>query len=98
MCGIIGRVARSGDVVPALVEGLRRMEYRGYDSAGIAVIDGGELRVAKGMRPAESPAEAAERPRRGMSVPGHGRQRTSWRTCRPRTDLSALGGRSPSGT
>ena len=38
MCGIVGAVA-DRDVVPILVEGLRRLEYRGYDSAGIAVLD-----------------------------------------------------------
>jgi glucosamine--fructose-6-phosphate aminotransferase (isomerizing) len=38
MCGIIGVVAER-DAVPILMEGLRRMEYRGYDSAGVAVID-----------------------------------------------------------
>jgi glutamine---fructose-6-phosphate transaminase (isomerizing) len=38
MCGIVGGVAQR-DVTPILVEGLRRLEYRGYDSAGIAVID-----------------------------------------------------------
>lgn len=38
MCGIIGAVAQR-DVVPILLEGLRRLEYRGYDSAGIAVLD-----------------------------------------------------------
>ncbi len=38
MCGIIGAVAER-DVVPILLEGLRRLEYRGYDSAGIAIID-----------------------------------------------------------
>jgi len=38
MCGIIGAVAER-DVVPILVEGLRRLEYRGYDSAGVAIID-----------------------------------------------------------
>ena len=38
MCGIVGAVAEK-DVVPVLVEGLRRLEYRGYDSAGVAVID-----------------------------------------------------------
>lgn len=38
MCGIIGGVAQR-DVVPILLEGLRRLEYRGYDSAGIAIID-----------------------------------------------------------
>ena len=38
MCGIVGAV-RESDVVPVLLEGLRRLEYRGYDSAGIAVVD-----------------------------------------------------------
>ncbi len=39
MCGIVGAVA-DRNVTPILLEGLRRLEYRGYDSAGIAVIDG----------------------------------------------------------
>ncbi len=38
MCGIVGGVAQR-DVIPILVEGLRRLEYRGYDSAGLAVVD-----------------------------------------------------------
>ncbi len=38
MCGIIGAVAER-DVIPILLEGLRRLEYRGYDSAGVAIID-----------------------------------------------------------
>ncbi|MGB5257442.1 MAG: isomerizing glutamine--fructose-6-phosphate transaminase, partial [Woeseiaceae bacterium] len=38
MCGIVGAIAKR-DVVPVLVEGLRRLEYRGYDSAGVAVVD-----------------------------------------------------------
>jgi glucosamine--fructose-6-phosphate aminotransferase (isomerizing) len=40
MCGIVGAVAER-DVVPILVEGLKRLEYRGYDSAGVAVLDNG---------------------------------------------------------
>jgi len=39
MCGIVGAIAQR-DIVPVLVEGLRRLEYRGYDSAGIAVLNG----------------------------------------------------------
>lgn len=42
MCGIVGAVAQR-DVAEILVEGLRRLEYRGYDSAGVAVIKDGEL-------------------------------------------------------
>jgi glucosamine--fructose-6-phosphate aminotransferase (isomerizing) len=40
MCGIVGAVAER-NIVPILMEGLRRLEYRGYDSAGLAVLDGG---------------------------------------------------------
>ncbi len=40
MCGIVGAVAQR-DVAPILLEGLRRLEYRGYDSAGLAVLNGG---------------------------------------------------------
>ncbi len=39
MCGIVGAIAER-DVVPILMEGLRRLEYRGYDSAGLAVLNG----------------------------------------------------------
>ncbi len=42
MCGIIG-IAGSAPVAPRLVDGLRRMEYRGYDSAGLCTVDDGEL-------------------------------------------------------
>ena len=42
MCGIIGIVGK-GDVAQRLVDGLRRLEYRGYDSAGIATLDNGKI-------------------------------------------------------
>ena len=43
MCGIVGAIA-DRDIVPVLIEGLRRLEYRGYDSAGVAVLNGsGEM-------------------------------------------------------
>ena len=42
MCGIVGAVAER-NIVPVLIEGLRRLEYRGYDSAGLAVIHSGRL-------------------------------------------------------
>src|SRR3954465_113456 len=44
MCGIVGAVARR-NVVPILLEGLKRLEYQGYDSAGIAVINGSLRRL-----------------------------------------------------
>ncbi|KGS66823.1 glutamine-fructose-6-phosphate transaminase [Burkholderia pseudomallei MSHR7527] len=40
MCGIVGAVAQR-NIVPVLIEGLRRLEYRGYDSCGVAVLDAG---------------------------------------------------------
>ena len=60
MCGIVGAIA-DRDVVPVLIEGLKRLEYRGYDSAGIAVVDDdGERR----------PPRAPHRPRRGNGKRG----------------------------
>jgi len=46
MCGIVGAVSKR-NIVPILVEGLKRLEYRGYDSCGVAVHQGGELRRAR---------------------------------------------------
>ena len=52
MCGIVGAVARH-NVVPVLLEGLKRLEYRGYDSAGIAVVNGSLKRLRSTGRVAE---------------------------------------------
>jgi len=46
MCGIIGYIGDK-QVVPVILDGLRRLEYRGYDSAGIAVVDRGELKIRR---------------------------------------------------
>src|SRR6186713_3066175 len=52
MCGIVGAIAER-NVVPILIEGLKRLEYRGYDSAGIAVLNGTLKRVRSTGRVAE---------------------------------------------
>ena len=47
MCGIVGYLGKK-DAFPILIKGLRRLEYRGYDSAGVALInDNGDLNVCK---------------------------------------------------
>lgn len=60
MCGIVGAVSQR-NIVPVLIEGLKRLEYRGYDSCGVAVHQGGELKRARSTsRVAELDALAKE--------------------------------------
>jgi len=47
VCGIIGIVATQGNIVEELYKGLKLLEYRGYDSAGMAVVKDGELLIIK---------------------------------------------------
>jgi glucosamine--fructose-6-phosphate aminotransferase (isomerizing) len=76
MCGIIGYVG-SKEVVPILLEGLKKLEYRGYDSAGIAVIDEGKIqrRRVKG-KISELEKSLEETPLTGHFGVGH----TRWAT------------------
>ena len=46
MCGIIGYLGPK-NIVPVLIEGLKKLEYRGYDSAGIAVVEKGRIHVRR---------------------------------------------------
>jgi glucosamine--fructose-6-phosphate aminotransferase (isomerizing) len=57
MCGIVGAVARE-NVVPILIEGIRRLEYRGYDSSGLAVLNGSLRRLVSTARVADLAAQA----------------------------------------
>jgi glucosamine--fructose-6-phosphate aminotransferase (isomerizing) len=47
LCGIFGCLIKEGKAVDLIVEGLKRLEYRGYDSTGVAIIDGDELQIRK---------------------------------------------------
>ena len=77
MCGIVGAVAQR-DVAPVLLEGLRRLEYRGYDSAGVAIVDtqGDLQRVRRTGKVAELADAIAETPAPG----GTGIAHTRWAT------------------
>ncbi|MGD8374637.1 MAG: glutamine--fructose-6-phosphate transaminase (isomerizing) [Acidobacteriota bacterium] len=76
MCGIIGYIGRK-DVVPVLVDGLKRLEYRGYDSAGVAVVEGGELRVRRSAGKLRELEDSLRRePLTGLYGIGH----TRWAT------------------
>jgi glucosamine--fructose-6-phosphate aminotransferase (isomerizing) len=75
MCGIVGAVARE-NVVPILIEGIRRLEYRGYDSTGLAVINGSLQRLVSTARVADLAAQAAR-----ARLEGHtGISHTRWAT------------------
>src|SRR5690606_33623871 len=76
MCGIVGAIA-DRDVVPVLVEGLKRLEYRGYDSSGIAVADPDSVRrVRRTGRVAEMEQAALAEGFHGVLGIGH----TRWAT------------------
>jgi glutamine---fructose-6-phosphate transaminase (isomerizing) len=76
MCGIVGAIAER-NVTPILIEGLRRLEYRGYDSAGVAVLDGGMLQRARRLGKVQKLQDALEQtPLRG----GLGIAHTRWAT------------------
>ncbi|HEX2422209.1 MAG TPA: glutamine--fructose-6-phosphate transaminase (isomerizing) [Actinomycetota bacterium] len=61
MCGIVGYVGRD-EALPIVMEGLRRLEYRGYDSAGVAVVDGALTVRKRAGKLAELEALLADRP------------------------------------
>src|SRR6218665_2535922 len=76
MCGIVGAIA-DRDVVPVLIEGLKRLEYRGYDSAGIAVVDQQDVRrVRRTGRVAEMEGAAGAEGLKASLGIGH----TRWAT------------------
>lgn len=57
MCGIVAAIAQR-NIVPVLIEGLNRLEYRGYDSAGLALLNPGLTRLRSVGRVAELAAQA----------------------------------------
>jgi glucosamine--fructose-6-phosphate aminotransferase (isomerizing) len=74
MCGIVGYVG-TRQAAPLLLEGLRRLEYRGYDSAGVALLDGG-VHVVRRVGPVANLIEAVD-----PALPGHtGLGHTRWAT------------------
>ncbi|MDM4768803.1 glutamine--fructose-6-phosphate transaminase (isomerizing) [Solimonas sp. SE-A11] len=77
MCGIVGAVAQR-NVTPILIEGLRRLEYRGYDSAGVAVLGGqGQLQLTRAVgKVSQLDATLADKPNTGATGIAH----TRWAT------------------
>jgi glucosamine--fructose-6-phosphate aminotransferase (isomerizing) len=85
MCGIVGYVGPD-EALPIVLEGLRRLEYRGYDSAGVAVLDGGLAVVKRAGKLGELEAAlAAGRGPAGSVGMGH----TRWATHGAPTDRNA---------
>lgn len=94
MCGIVGYIGDE-NAVPVLLEGLSRLEYRGYDSAGVALLDkeGGKLAIRKSVgRVAELAKNLKENPARGNIGISHTRWAThgavTQENAHPHTDQS----------
>ncbi|MET0801398.1 MAG: glutamine--fructose-6-phosphate aminotransferase, partial [Actinomycetota bacterium] len=85
MCGIVG-YAGPDEALPIVLEGLRRLEYRGYDSAGVAVIDGGlgVVKRAGKLGELEAALDAGASPSGSVGM-GH----TRWATHGAPTDRNA---------
>ncbi len=85
MCGIVGYIGPK-EAVDFLIEGLRRLEYRGYDSSGVVTIDHGEFEITKTAGRIDDLATKLETaPARGHVGLGH----TRWATHGPATDENA---------
>jgi glucosamine--fructose-6-phosphate aminotransferase (isomerizing) len=85
MCGIVGYIG-FGDATEFLLEGLRRLEYRGYDSSGIATLDRDEISITKTAgRVADLAALIKQEDPQGSIGIGH----TRWATHGPATDVNA---------
>ena len=81
MCGIIGYIG-SKSVVPILVEGLKKLEYRGYDSAGIAVVNGDQIQVRRVKGKISALEKSLDKaPLNGSYGVGHTRWATHGRPC-----------------
>ncbi len=85
MCGIVGYVGKQ-KAAPFIIEGLKRLEYRGYDSAGIAVLQNGRFEVAKKIGRVANLENAAARHRLTGT---HGIGHTRWATHGGVTDANA---------
>jgi len=90
MCGIVGYVGNK-DVVPILIDGLKRLEYRGYDSAGIGVIENGRLELRRCVgKICNLENVLKEKPCKGSIALGHTRWATHGRpseeNAHPHTD------------
>ena len=84
MCGIVGYLGRQ-DAAPLVLEGLTRLEHRGYDSAGVAVLGRGGLKVAKQAGRVRDLTVALPKRFAGTVGIGH----TRWATHGPATDANA---------
>jgi glucosamine--fructose-6-phosphate aminotransferase (isomerizing) len=77
MCGIVGYIGRAERAQDVILDGLRRLEYRGYDSAGMAVLEDGKLRVVRAVGKLVNLEAALRAGRHTASLPSRTHTRTS---------------------
>lgn len=85
MCGIVAYIGKN-EAYPVVIKGLKRLEYRGYDSAGVALLDNGDLNVYKRMGKVQNLEDfAATQNRKGHAGIGH----TRWATHGEPSDVNS---------
>ncbi|MBO5325091.1 MAG: glutamine--fructose-6-phosphate transaminase (isomerizing) [Lachnospiraceae bacterium] len=86
MCGIVGYVGKE-QAAPIILDGLEKLEYRGYDSAGLAVYNGNKIQIRKSVGRLKTLVELTHR---GEMMPGHlGIGHTRWATHGAPTDVNS---------
>ena len=88
MCGIVGGISKNNNIVPILINGLEKLEYRGYDSVGVAIIHHQRIqRIRSVGRVSTIHKKISEKDFKGKTGIGHTRWGNTWWSIRKKTHI-----------